>query len=245
MATKLAFTTLREDGHYPLFWSQHWQRLQRSWRYYHASDLTGEKELLQRVRDHFAISSQQVVRIDLLANETQPLFELSARALSDHGREPKLCLAKDYLVSRKIPTWLKAGDYTERLDKRRECQELGCHEVLYFDQHGYVAEATVSNILWSKGRTLYAPAENAAFLQGITTRMIQALAQDQGLKVENEQYGLSHLLEAEAAWLVNAVTGPLRVKAIEGHHFAAISPQADVDQLYWQLVSMDREKRSE
>ncbi len=246
MATKLAFTTLREDGGYPLFWSQHWQRLARSWHYFQNSELKGQAQLLLRLRQHFLASDDKVVRIDLLCHEGEPQFELSARALGAHHHEGmRLDVCRQHLSPRPHPSWLKSGDYSVRLNERQERQKFGFDDVVYLDQDGFITESTVSNIIWCSKNFLYAPAQSRYFLQGITTQLIQELACEQGVEIKCDRFRLADLLSAEAVWLVNAVTGPVRVAAIQEHKFAAISPQADVDQLYWQLVAIDRKNRSE
>lgn len=247
MATKLAFTTLRADADEPLFWSAHWQRLQRSWQYFQGGELRDEQELLVRLRKHFSQSDEKVVRVDLLESNGRAGFEINARALTcrDDEQGLRLSISQERLSKRTAPTWLKVGNYQKRFDARNLVQTQGYDEVLYLDPKGFIAEATVSNILWVKERRLFAPAANEFFLQGLTTNLLQNKAKNDGFEVQNGSYDLQHLINADAIWLVNAVTGPVRVIQLQDKRMRAISPQLDLDQLYWQLIKEDREKRRE
>lgn len=239
MATKLAFTTLREDQGRPLFWPSHWQRLVRSWDYFKGNQLLGESELYADLVKHWSNSGDKVVRVDLLDDGT---FELTSRALTCRDDEPllRLGLCQEKLSKRDYPDWLKAGDYSIRLQLREEFRKQKFDEVLYLDEYDNVAEASVSNIIWSKGNKFFTPIKSQYILQGIATSLLTTKFFDQ---FECDSYDLNHLLNADAAWLINAVTGPQRIGSIDGTSFSTSVPESDLDQLYWELVKIDRGNR--
>lgn len=241
MATKLAFTTLRGDQGDVLFWQQHWQRLDKSWQFFKATHLNGKKELRQRLIELFKNKSDLIIRVDLLDDQS---FELNSRPLTCNDSEPqlKLKLSDEKLKDREKPAWLKAGDYSERMQKREEIRKLGFDDFLYLGSDGYVAEASVANIVWLKNEKFYAPKESKYILQGIMTMMLQASA---SVAFESSSYELQQVLQADALWLVNAVTGPQRIISIDDRNFDRKVPQVDLVQLYWQLVKKDRDKRGE
>lgn len=241
MATKLAFTTLRGDKGDVLFWQQHWQRLDKSWQFFKATHLSGKQELRQRLIELFKNKPDQIIRVDLLDDQS---FELNSRSLACNDIEPqlKLKLSDEKLKDREKPSWLKTGDYSERLQKREEIRKLGFDDFLYLGSDGCVAEASVANIIWLKGTKFYAPKESKYILQGIMTTMLQA---NGAVAFQSSSYGLEEVLQADALWLVNAVTGPQRIISIDDRNFDPKLPQVDLVQLYWQLVKKDRNKRGE
>lgn len=240
MATKLAFTTLREDQGQPLFWSAHWQRLCRSWQHFASGELAGEKHLYAQLRDHWQKNPATIVRIDLLDNGE---FELSARALQclDDEAQLNLCISEVRLSPRPYPSWLKCGDYSDRFKIRDQARLGKFDDVLYLDENNFVCESTVSNIIWLKENKFLVPKANASFLQGISSTLLQ---QRYPKLFESGDYNLKELLSSDAAWLINAVTGPQRIAKIDNTHFPRAVPQLDLDQLYWELVKSDRENRA-
>lgn len=241
MATKLAFTTLREDQGQPLFWSMHWQRLLKSWKYFGLPSVPNEKELFLKVCQFFKEQPDQILRIDLLDDQR---FEFNSRSVVCRDSEAllKLSLSENRLMKRSIPPWLKAGDYSWRMSQRELARKKSFDDYLYLDEQEKIAEATVSNLIWCKGSTFFTPQVSEYILQGITVSLF----------LENHKnnftcsiFDLNDLLGADAAWLVNAVTGPQRIASLDQHKFSSKLPQVDLDQLYWGLVKQDRKTRSE
>tara|TARA_R100000656_G_scaffold86357_1_gene62789 strand:- start:618 stop:1340 length:723 start_codon:yes stop_codon:yes gene_type:complete len=240
MATKLAFTTLRGDGGRPLFWHKHWLRLNRTWQHFNGVDLSEHDSLYQKVcqklKDHDC-----VVRIDLSSDGT---FDLATRELTcrDDDQGIRLKLSSERLKDRAKPSWLKSGEYTEQLEKRNQLQQQGFEDYLFLDQENFVAESTVSNIVWAKNNKFFTPTASKYFLQGTS---IELLIENFTSKFELGNFTLEHLLDCDAAWLINAVTGPRQIVSIDERTFSRSIPKLDLDQLYWQLVKSDRTSRDE
>lgn len=241
MATKLAFTTLRADQGYPLFWSMHWQRLLKSWEFFELGALPNEQQLLDLVCKFFSERPDKILRIDLLDNGN---FEFNARDLVCHDSEAmlKLSLSSHRLEKRKIPPWLKAGDYSWRLSQRQIARDHHFDDYLYLDGQDKIAEASVSNIIWAKDSKLYTPISSEYLLQGIMVSLFQANYKN---NFTCSVFELKDLLAADAAWLVNAVTGPQRIASIDEYKYSSKLPRFDLDQLYWELVKQDRKMRRE
>ncbi len=125
---------------------------------------------------------------------------------------------------------------------RDEERAQGFDDLLYLDEESFVAESTASNIVWVKDEQLFTPAASRYILHGITINLIL-----NSTKNINQvgQYKLVELQSADAAWLVNAVTGTQRIASIDEHKFSSNLPQLDLDQLYWDLVKADRKYRVE
>ncbi len=241
MATKLAFTTLRDDQGFPLFWKSHWQRLLKSWQHFDLPGEPNQSNLLCEVCDLLKQKPNSILRIDLLSTGE---FELSPRPLSCHDDEPnlKLKIASTKQTNRDAPSWLKFGDYTRRLNEREQIRKQGFDDFLYLDQESYVAEATVSNIIWVKSDQIFSPKPSKYILHGITVNLILSTLKQSS---HVDQFTMEDLYQADAAWLVNAATGPQRISSIDEHKFNSKAPQLDLDQIYWQLVKVDRKDRFE
>tara|TARA_R110000868_G_scaffold16687_7_gene74193 strand:+ start:2030 stop:2752 length:723 start_codon:yes stop_codon:yes gene_type:complete len=240
VATKLAFTTLRGDGGRPLFWKNHWQRLAKSWQYFGHTSLDGHDSLYEKICLELA-PEDCIIRIDLLSDG---LFQLTKRELScrDDDQGIRLKLSQEKLKDRAVPSWLKCGDYSKQLEKRNTLQKNGFEDYLFLDSNDCVAESTVSNIIWAKGEKFFTPKASAFFLQGLSVDM---LLENFSKQFECNNYLLDSLLGCDAAWLINAVTGPRQILSIDDHTFSRSIPKLDLDQLYWQLVKMDRTARDE
>lgn len=237
MATKLAFTTMRDDQGKPLFWRAHWQRLMRSCEYFKVIPKLTESQLYEQLVSLWSNRSDTIVRVDILASGD---FELTPRALTCYHSEPlvKLKVSGRLLGERTIPSWLKSGDYSDRMIERDEARKLGFDEVLYLDENSNLCESTVSNLIWLKGDKFFAPSESKYFLQGIASSLVQSMA-----SFNLGAFKLETLFAADAAWILNAVTGPQRIGQINNTTFTQRVPQLGLDQLYWELVKMDREER--
>ncbi len=241
MATKLAFTTLREDQGQPLFWSMHWQRILKSWKYFGLPGVPDEKELFLKVCQFFNDQPDQILRIDLLDDQS---FEFNFRPLVCRDSEAliNLTLSENRLKKRCEPSWLKAGDYSWRMNQRDLARQQKFDDYLYLDEQEMIAEASVSNIIWCKDSSFFTPQANEYILQGIT---VSLFLENHKNNFTCSSYDLKDLLSADAAWLVNAVTGPQRIASLDQHKFSSKLPQVDLDQLYWALVKHDRNSRSE
>src|SRR5690606_18334601 len=148
----------------PLFWSAHWQRLERSFTYFTGKSLAGEKDVLKRLQKHWQQFPDTIVRLDLCADGS---IELNSRALLCRDDEPgiKARFSSTALLPREFPYWLKAGDYSARFEEREKARGQGCDEIIFCDPQGRVCEATVSNLIWSDGEKFYTPKSSDFFLQ--------------------------------------------------------------------------------
>ncbi|MCD8503331.1 MAG: aminodeoxychorismate lyase [Bacillaceae bacterium] len=78
---------------------------------------------------------------------------------------------------------LKSHHYLNNMIAKRE---LGSRdkEGVFLTKEGYVAESIVSNIFWSKGKTVYTPSIETGILNGITRQFITSLLRKQGIHVK-------------------------------------------------------------
>jgi branched-chain amino acid aminotransferase len=98
---------------------------------------------------------------------------------------------------------------------RRKAALAGADEGIYVSGRGRVLEGTSSNVFAvSEGRLLTPPAEDC--LPGITRGCLLELARQDGLEVLETPLTVTRLLDAQEAFLSNAVQGLRAIQAIKG-----------------------------
>ncbi len=98
---------------------------------------------------------------------------------------------------------------------RRRVDRRGAGEGVYVSESGHVLEGVSSNVFVVRhGRLLTPPAEQC--LPGITRARLLELARDAGLTAIETPVVLGALMDAEEAFVTNAVQGPRPVRAIDG-----------------------------
>jgi branched-chain amino acid aminotransferase len=82
---------------------------------------------------------------------------------------------------------------------------------------GYLAECTTSNIFFVKNQRLHTPAVECGILAGITREVIVELAKEQGVDVEEGQYTMEQLLQADECFITNTGLEVMPVSKIGDH----------------------------
>lgn len=126
-----------------------------------------------------------------------------------------------------IPARAKiTGSYVNSALAMEAAQRGGYNDAIMLNNHGYVAEATTSNVFMVKNGKLITPPVTAHILEGITRDTVITLARTSlGLKVEERDILPSELLTADECFLTG--TG------------VEISPVSQID--HCKLHSMDNQ----
>lgn len=91
---------------------------------------------------------------------------------------------------------------------------------LMLDTRGYVAEATAGNVFWVINGELYTPALSDCGVWGITRGLIiEHLAPALGLAVQQGNYGLNSVYQADEMLVCNSVMGVVPIANLACHHF--------------------------
>lgn len=93
-------------------------------------------------------------------------------------------------------------------------------EGLLLDASGHIAEGTMSNIFFVRHGRLLTPGLATCGVRGILRAAVLREACALGVEVEEGDYPLEHLMQAEAAFLSNVVVGLWPVRAFEGQTWA-------------------------
>ncbi|ADI25141.1 MULTISPECIES: aminodeoxychorismate lyase [unclassified Geobacillus] len=100
---------------------------------------------------------------------------------------------------------LKSHHYLNNMIGKWELGHRPHAEGIFLNSDGAVAEGIVSNIFWVKDGIVYTPAPAVGILNGITRQFIIALLKQLRIPVEEGVYPLSHLLQADEAFITNSV----------------------------------------
>ncbi len=98
---------------------------------------------------------------------------------------------------------IKALSFLNNILAKQEAVRVGADDALMLNMEGYLAECTTSNIFFVKNKQLYTPAVDCGILKGITREVIMELANERGVSVEEGQYTMEQLLQADECFMTN------------------------------------------
>jgi branched-subunit amino acid aminotransferase/4-amino-4-deoxychorismate lyase len=88
-----------------------------------------------------------------------------------------------------------------------EAKKRGFDEAIILNSRGYLAEGSRSNIFLVKSKALFTPSLACGCLDGITRKVVFALAKKNKIKVYEGNFTLQDLYNADEAFLTNSLIG--------------------------------------
>jgi branched-chain amino acid aminotransferase len=112
------------------------------------------------------------------------------------------------------PLYAKTGNY---LNSVLAFQSIGeeCDEAILFDDEGFLAEGSFSNIFMVRAQTLWTPALPRC-LPGVGRQLVIACAREAGISVIETDIERAELDRADELFLTNAARGIMPVRAFDG-----------------------------
>ena len=107
-----------------------------------------------------------------------------------------------------------SGHYVNSVMATAEAKKHGFDDSLQLDCQGFVAEASAANIFFEKDGVLYTPAEGN-ILPGITRKTVIEMARELGIKVEEGNYSLEDLQQADACFLTGTAAEVAGVECVD------------------------------
>jgi branched-chain amino acid aminotransferase len=154
-----------------------------------------------------------------LTSDTKAHFFLAAWPWKKYlGYNPVDIMVSEYRKPNDSRTPFNAkivGNYTNSILASTQAKNLGYHEALLLDQHGFVAEGPAANFFYEKDDTLYTPTSNYA-LPGITRKTIMDLAKEWGVSVVEKDITMDEVYAADAAFFTGTATEVTPIKSING-----------------------------
>lgn len=113
------------------------------------------------------------------------------------------------------PSDLKLSNMLHYRQAAIEARSYGGSDALMCTTKGFVAETSIANIFWKKGKTVYTPSTTCDMLPGITRSIINHMAEKLGFTIEEGQYQPSELNKADTAWICNSIRELVLIKGID------------------------------
>jgi len=119
---------------------------------------------------------------------------------------------------------IKSTNFLNNILAKREAIAAGAFDSILLNWEHHVTECTVSNLFFATGGRLKTPSLDCGILDGITRRVVIQLAQEEGLAIQEGQYTVDELLEADECFLTNTSMEIMPVISIDKNQVGAGKP---------------------
>lgn len=215
------FETIAVSGGKPVFWDQHWQRLQSGCR--HLNIPVPDAEIIGlEVKNLCRQAESAVLKIIVTRGSggrgyrqpdcIQPTRVLSLHPFPDYPPEYKV----QGVVVRFCDTRLglnpslagiKHLNRLEQVLARAEWNDSSIQEGIMLDSHDHVIEGTMTNLFYIKDATLYTSSIAQAGIAGIMRNIILSLSSGRGLPAIEHLFSEKELLLADEVFVCNSIIG--------------------------------------
>jgi len=120
----------------------------------------------------------------------------------------------------------KTLSYLLYLLARQEAADAGANGAILLNEHGQVAEESVSNVFLVRRGTLLTPPVYSGLLPGITRGVVLDLARTEGLPVEERPIAAGELFDAEEMFLTNSLMEIMPVRSVDRRQIGVVAPGA-------------------
>jgi branched-chain amino acid aminotransferase len=138
------------------------------------------------------------------------------------------------------------GHYVNSILASQEAKAAGYDEALLTDMNGFIAEGPGANIFFEKEGTLFTPALGN-ILPGITRATVLELCNELNIQVEEGQYTLEQLKQADTAFFCGTAAEVIGWESIDDTAFPANwneSTSKQIQTAYKERVTEDQIKKS-
>lgn len=97
----------------------------------------------------------------------------------------------------------------------QDARQRNFDEAIILNHRGYIAEASRSNIFFVKENELWTPALTCGCLEGITRRLIIGLSKKYKIGINEGNWTIGDLSEADEAFLTNSLIGVMPIASLE------------------------------
>jgi len=149
-------------------------------------------------------------------------FEPARKAAHEQGVSAHVVSVRRNTLSQL--TFIKSLSYVENILGRIEAYEHNADEALFLNIHDRLAEGATSNIFMAAGGRLYTPPVSAGILNGVTRSAVMRIAIGLGIPCREEPCLLSDALQAEEAFLTNALMEIMPLLMIGGRQIGDGKP---------------------
>lgn len=112
-------------------------------------------------------------------------------------------------------TYVKSFNYAENIIERDKVISRGHNEALFLNTEGFVSEGAVSNIFFIENGVIFTPKVKCGLLPGIIREFVLRSSLDMGFKIQEGEFTLDRLMEAQGVFITNSIMGIMKVVKIE------------------------------
>ena len=210
----------------PLFYQEHWDRLQNSARLIHMHVSQSREEITEQIRRTVAATSAGTMEKDVYVRyvitrgegpvDLYPNPELKTRYVIIVNAVPQW-RPEFYSVGmkaaipevRRNPTDaldpnIKGGNYLNNVIAITQARELGADESIILNRDGYVTEASNSNVVFVIDGELVTPGASAGNLRGITKKAAREACERHGMALKERDVHARDLPRATECFVTSA-----------------------------------------
>jgi len=248
------YETIRSYGSRIFMRDQHLARLRRS------ADAIGLTIPIPQHRWP-ALLHEAMTRNDVGHERTDAYLRITiSRGAGDIGLDPALCPTPTVVIMtkplhppppeqyrigvnlivartrRNLPSALspqiKATNFLNNIQAKREAIAAGAFDSILLNWESHLTECTVSNLFFVRAGQLCTPALACGLLDGITRDIVLTLAQEAQIPVEEGQFGIEAIQNADECFLTNTSMGVMPVTLVDGHPVGNGAPGLLTQQLH-------------
>ena len=112
-------------------------------------------------------------------------------------------------------TYVKSFNYVENIIERDKIISKGYDEALFLNTEGFISEGAVSNIFFIENGIIFTPKIKCGLLPGIIREFVIQNSLSLGFEVQEGEFTLDRLLEAEGAFITNSIMGIMKISKIQ------------------------------
>lgn len=112
---------------------------------------------------------------------------------------------------------IKSLNYLENIIARREAEERGFDEVVFYNEEKKITEGSAGNIFWYKDGMLFTPSVECGLLPGTTRDVLMEIIEGLGIEVIEGGYHLEDLIGSDFAFFTNSLIGSVPISQVESH----------------------------
>ena len=150
-------------------------------------------------------------------------FDGHPRSWYEKGVSLRTAVSRRWTLRAQDPQ-IKSSQYVGGVLAMLDKGELEAHELLFFGSGGTVAEGTVSNLFFIKGKRLLTPSVASGILRGVTRGLVIGLAQKRGFSVRETELTRHEFYSADECFLTNTSSEVLPVVAIDERRIGTGGP---------------------
>ncbi|CEK11417.1 aminotransferase class IV [Legionella hackeliae] len=119
---------------------------------------------------------------------------------------------------------LKSISYLEAIIARRQAEDVGADDVLFFNEKHHATETSIANVFIIKNNELFTPSLNSGILAGIIRQRLIALSRANAIACFEHELEKKMLVDADAMFVCNALQGIRPVSTLDAIPFSINHP---------------------